>query len=179
MTERKPSDLDFESWIDKQIREATERGEFDNLAGQGKPIPGSGARLDEDWWLREYLRREGVGGDALLPPSLLLRRDVERLPDTVRELNSERQVRDTVAELNKRIVDWLRMPYGPFVPISPVRADEVVRWWRTGLEQERASRSPSARPLAARPDRTATERRRWWHRLTGRGTRGHGRHSGT
>jgi len=29
---------DWESAIDKQIREAMERGEFDNLPGQGKPI---------------------------------------------------------------------------------------------------------------------------------------------
>ena len=29
---------DWESWIDQQIREAQERGEFDNLPGKGKPL---------------------------------------------------------------------------------------------------------------------------------------------
>jgi DnaJ family protein C protein 28 len=29
---------DWESWVDQQIREAQERGEFDNLPGTGKPI---------------------------------------------------------------------------------------------------------------------------------------------
>ena len=29
---------DWESWIDQQIREARERGEFDNLAGKGQPL---------------------------------------------------------------------------------------------------------------------------------------------
>jgi DnaJ family protein C protein 28 len=29
---------DWESWIDQQIREAQERGAFDNLPGKGKPI---------------------------------------------------------------------------------------------------------------------------------------------
>jgi DnaJ family protein C protein 28 len=29
---------DWESWIDQQIREAQERGEFDNLPGRGKPL---------------------------------------------------------------------------------------------------------------------------------------------
>jgi hypothetical protein len=38
MTERKPPGMSFESWVDKQIREATERGEFDGLPGAGKPI---------------------------------------------------------------------------------------------------------------------------------------------
>ena len=29
----------FESWIDRQIRQAQERGDFDNLPGAGKPLP--------------------------------------------------------------------------------------------------------------------------------------------
>jgi DnaJ family protein C protein 28 len=29
---------DWESWIDEQIREAQERGQFDNLPGKGKPL---------------------------------------------------------------------------------------------------------------------------------------------
>ena len=29
---------DWESWIDQQIREAQERGEFDNLPGKGRPL---------------------------------------------------------------------------------------------------------------------------------------------
>ncbi len=29
---------DWESWVDQQIREAQERGEFDNLPGMGKPL---------------------------------------------------------------------------------------------------------------------------------------------
>jgi hypothetical protein len=28
----------FESWIDRQIRQAQERGDFDNLAGKGRPL---------------------------------------------------------------------------------------------------------------------------------------------
>ena len=33
---RKPGD--WEKWVDQQIREAQEKGEFDNLPGAGKPI---------------------------------------------------------------------------------------------------------------------------------------------
>jgi hypothetical protein len=36
MTERKPREISFTSWIDQQIAEATERGAFDNLPGAGK-----------------------------------------------------------------------------------------------------------------------------------------------
>src|SRR2546422_903351 len=63
MTERKPPGMGFESWIDKQIREAMERGEFDNLPGHGKPIPGLDRPDDDWWWIGPKLRR-GDGCDG-------------------------------------------------------------------------------------------------------------------
>ncbi|WP_459545447.1 DnaJ family domain-containing protein [Nocardia sp. X0981] len=170
MSERKPAGVDFESWVERKIREATERGEFDDLPGAGKPLPGAGSRYhDENAWLRDYLRREGVSGDALLPPSLLLRRDVERLPETVRDLTTEARVRETVAVLNRRIVDWLRLPSGPRVPIAPVDADEVVRRWRAGRTGDTAGPSPvaSVRGAAAvvRPAAGSGPRGAWWRRF--------------
>ncbi|MEV0294733.1 DUF1992 domain-containing protein [Nocardia sp. NPDC050710] len=165
MTERKPAGSTFESWIDKQIREATERGEFDNLRGAGEPIPGAGAPVDENWWLRGYLRREGVSSDVMLPASLLLRRDTERLPELVRDFDTEAEVRGACAELNMRIVEWLRLPEGPRVPIAPVDADEVVARWRA----ERVPAPPKGQQSALTTDaprstEPAARRRRsrWW-----------------
>jgi Domain of unknown function (DUF1992) len=37
MTQRKPPGTSWETWIDAQIRVATEAGAFDNLPGAGKP----------------------------------------------------------------------------------------------------------------------------------------------
>ncbi|MBF6339913.1 DUF1992 domain-containing protein [Nocardia abscessus] len=174
MTERKPPKETFESWIDKQIHEAAERGDFDNLSGAGKPIPGVGSAYDEDWWLRGYLRREGVSGDALLPPSLVLRRDIEHLPEAVRDSATERQVRATVSELNQRIVDWLRMPEGPYVPIAPVNADEIVAQWRGEREAARMRAHPYGQttPPSRAPSDEGTARppRRWWRRWWGHAT---------
>ncbi|NNH75949.1 DUF1992 domain-containing protein [Nocardia uniformis] len=163
MVERKPSNLGFESWIDRQIREATERGEFDGLAGKGEPIPGAGTSVDESWWLNDYLRREGLSSDVMLPPSLLLRRDIERLPQGVRELASESRVREVVAELNERIVRWLRMPEGPIVPIRPIDVDKVVAQWRE------ARAAPTTEPAAPSvpAQRAEPERVSWWRRLRG------------
>lgn len=36
---RRPPAVRFETWIDRQIREAQEQGLFDNLRGKGKPLP--------------------------------------------------------------------------------------------------------------------------------------------
>ena len=75
----------FESPVDRTIREAVERGDFDDLPGKGKPLPGAGriGPVDENWWIRGYLEREGVPGDAMLPPSLQLRRELDRIDETV------------------------------------------------------------------------------------------------
>ncbi|MVU76822.1 DUF1992 domain-containing protein [Nocardia sp. ET3-3] len=159
MTERKPPGLSYESWIDKQVREATERGEFDNLQGAGKPIPPGAA--DENWWLRNYLKREGASADALLPESIVLRRERERIQETVRDLTSENEVRALVTDLNDRIVQWLRMPSGPYVPIAPLKTDDIVAAWRSDRAAERAARppAPSASP------RPRLGERPWWRRI--------------
>jgi DnaJ family protein C protein 28 len=35
---KKPKDQEWKSWIDQQIRQAQEQGEFDELPGKGKPL---------------------------------------------------------------------------------------------------------------------------------------------
>ena len=153
MTERKPHGMSYENWIDKQIREAQERGEFDNLPGAGRPLPGAGTRYDDDWWVNGLLRREEMSVDAMLPESLVLRRDVERLPATVAALRSEKQVRDAVDQVNVRIREWLRMPSEPFTRVSLVDADAVVLQWR-----EARARAQVPVPAPIQP------RRRWWRK---------------
>jgi hypothetical protein len=165
MTERRPPGVSFETWIDRQIREAAERGEFDNLPGAGKPLTGAGQQDDENWWLRGYLRREGITGDALLPAPLLLRRQIDDLPETVRPLRSEAQVRAVVADLNELILDCLRRPSDLRIPLRRVNADAVVERWRA----ERSTVDEPGTPSKAEPEPPARPvRRRWFQRLTGR-----------
>ena len=58
------SHMRYESWVERQVREAIERGEFDNLPGQGKPIKGLNGRDDENWWVKSYLEREQLAPSA-------------------------------------------------------------------------------------------------------------------
>jgi hypothetical protein len=46
-----------ETTSDRVIREAMEAGDFEDLPGQGKPIPGAGTVDDEMWWVRSWLKR--------------------------------------------------------------------------------------------------------------------------
>jgi hypothetical protein len=156
----------FESVVDQQIRAAQERGDFDDLPGRGQPLPDWGRPDDENWWLRRYLHREGVPADALLPTSLQLAREVERLPDRVRTLSSEQAVREAVGVLNDRIAAHLRMPSGPFVPLRTVDPHAVVSRWRA---HRNATLPPAAapEPAAEQPSRSGPWRR-WRDRQRGR-----------
>ncbi|MFJ2825345.1 DUF1992 domain-containing protein [Streptomyces toxytricini] len=128
MTERKPPGVDFESWVDRQIREATARGDFSDLEGFGKPLPSLDAPYDETWWIRQKVHREGF---AALPPSLALRKEAEDAMEEVREARSERRVREILTAVNDKIAAALRMPPpGPPLRLAPFDVDEVVATWR-------------------------------------------------
>jgi hypothetical protein len=168
MTERKPRDMTFRSWIDQQISEAEERGAFDNLPGAGKPLPNRGN--DENAWLIDWIRREGISTEELLPTPLKLRKQSSRLARRVHEMRSEQEVRDAVAELNYQIVEWRKIPTGPPIFVALVDAEAMVAKWREAQVlpvPPSASSPPTAAPsVALRPD--APRRRRWWRRQQAR-----------
>ena len=126
MTQRKPHGMDFESWIDKQIREAQERGEFDDLPSAGKPLPGAGEPVEEDWWLKKKVREEE--GTAGLPPSLVLRRQAETAKARALAARTDDEARAIIEEMNAQILDALRKPLsGPPLNLMPFDVEELVR----------------------------------------------------
>ncbi|MFI7522917.1 DUF1992 domain-containing protein [Micromonospora globbae] len=152
----------WEAGVEAQIRAAQERGEFDNLPGAGKPIPGRNMPYDESWWIKSFLQREKLPTDLLLPTPLQLRRKIERVPEEVRDLPSEEAVRAYCALLNQEIVAFLRAPTGPKVVVRPVDADAVVDRWRDERRAATPPPAPDATPLAA--DRTPGRFRWPWRR---------------
>jgi len=133
VTSRKPLDTGWESWIDRQIREATERGEFDNLPGTGKPLPGLDKPYDENWWVRQKLRSEGL---SYVPPSLALKKAAQDALAEALRAGSEAEVREIITEINLRILRAHRLGIdGPSVKLAPYNVKRVVREW-----QERRSR---------------------------------------
>jgi Domain of unknown function (DUF1992) len=157
MTERKPPDMSFRTWIEQQIAEATERGAFENLPGAGKPLP-KGEEDAAAAWLREYVRREGVATEEFLPVPLKLRRESERLAEAAPALPSEQAVRAAAAELNERILNWRRIPLGPPIFVPLVDEEALAGRWR---EARPAGPAP---PAAAAAGRAESGGRRWWQR---------------
>jgi hypothetical protein len=154
----------YETRIDRQLREAQERGDFDNLPGVGKPLPNNGEEYDAEWWLKGLVRRESIAS-AGLPPALALRKEVEDLPKVLARKRTETAVRQVVTELNDRILLARRGPVdGPPVAVKPVDVDAVVREWRSA--RAAATAPPATTTDAVTPDSAAQRgrRSRWWSR---------------
>jgi hypothetical protein len=129
MTERKPHGVTFEAWTDKLVREAMERGEFDNLPGAGKPIPGIDEPYDEMWWVKQKLRRENV---SMLPPSLALRKEAEDALASAANATSETQARRIVRDINVKISNANTRPLaGPPLNLVPFNVERIVDQWRS------------------------------------------------
>ena len=128
MTERKPAAQSFESFVERQIKEAQERGEFEALPGAGKPLPGLDKPYDELWWVKNLMEREQL---SVLPPALELKRDVEQGLERAFALSNEAGVRQAVKLLNLKICQANRAAHaGPATSLHTLEADEVVRQWR-------------------------------------------------
>jgi hypothetical protein len=130
MTERKPLGTSWETWIDAQIRVATEKGAFDNLPGTGKPLPNLDQEYDPLWWVKHLVQREQI---SMLPPSLELLRKVEQELATIEKLHDEATVRRQVAALNLEIAKVnATVVEGPPTRLGTLDVDRVVaRWQRT------------------------------------------------
>ena len=126
MTPRKPVGLTWEGFLDRQVREAEEAGAFQNLPGAGKPIPGVEAPHDELWWVKGFLKREGLN---LLPGALELKLEVERKLEQIQGLFMEVEVLREVEVLNERIRTWnSRATEGSGV--GEIDLERVLARWR-------------------------------------------------
>ena len=178
--------MGFTTWIDQQIADAERRGVFDDLPGAGKPL--NLRPNGEDYgeaWVRDYARREGVQPDEFLPAPLRLRREIERLNEAVGGFRSEAEIREIAGDINRRIVEWRRIPVGPPIHVRLVNADDLVARWRAAQPAQparpqsgradpnagpadmssKASQPPQASPgtKSRRPSpRTKSRRPRWW-----------------
>lgn len=164
----------YESVVERLIREARERGEFDNLPGAGKPLEGLGETDDPDWWVRQLVQREGIDMTDALPPVIALRKEAARFPDSLLDLRTEESVRVVLEDFNRRVkLDRLRPPVGPFPPLlaRTVDVEELVAQWRVLREQkqEEEQRAPRLAPTGTAPSTHSSlgrpDSEPWWRRL--------------
>jgi hypothetical protein len=150
------------TWVDLQIRQAMERGDFDDLPGAGKPIKDLGEHHDPNWWLKKLVEREHI---AVLPPSLALRKEDAELDEVLDKLNTEGDVRRHVTDFNERVVATrYRAPEGPPLITMPRDVDETVTAWGERRTARIAEQRRKARESLASQARETGRRKRWWRR---------------
>jgi hypothetical protein len=118
--------------VEAQIRAAQLRGDFDDLPGKGKPLDLPEVH-DPDWWVKSYVRREGIDTSALVHPTIALRREAGTFPESLAVLTTEEQVRAVLEDFNRRVVaEWRRVTTGPSLPVvaQQVAVERMIEGWR-------------------------------------------------
>ncbi|MFJ3393225.1 DnaJ family domain-containing protein [Leifsonia aquatica] len=149
--------------IENAIQQAIRRGDFDDLPGAGKPLPGLTGTHDPDWWIRRKIEREQLTG--LGPPALTLRTEDTEFADRLDRLASERAVREHVEDFNRRVREARRQLQGGPPVVTPMRdADAEVAAWldrRTArLREAEERRRAEADALASLTWRERRRRKR-------------------
>ncbi len=167
------SQSQWESPVDRQIREAQERGDFDNLPGAGKPLDLRDLD-DPDWYVKRLAKRENLDLSGALPGALGLRKEAAGFPESLADVSREKNVRDILEDYNRRVLaDRLRPAVGNLPPLlaRTVDVDDMVERWRqlrraieSTEEQERARAAAQAPSEPAPRGRLARLLRRRRHR---------------
>jgi len=132
MASNRPAGQSWETYLEFQLRRAREEGQFDHLPGAGKPIPGLDQHYDENWWLREWMRRENL---SALPDTLRLRKELSDEIERLWRIPSESQAAETIDAINARIRKLNAMPLdGPPLNIHVLNKAETLERWREERE---------------------------------------------
>ena len=153
--------------VEIAIQQAMRRGDFDDLPGAGRPIPGLDRVHDPDWWIRRKIEREGLTG--LGPPALTLRTENAELQSRMDAMMSEPAVRELLEDFNARVIAARRQLLGGPPVITPTRDVETeLADWRARREARlRASELRREQERAAAAALPWRERRRAKRRKPG------------
>jgi hypothetical protein len=93
--------FDYLKIVEQRILEAVEKGEFDNLPGQGKPL-----RLEDDRHVPEDLRvaYKILRNADCLPPEVQEKREIMQMEDMLAALPDEKERYRLIKKINYRIM---------------------------------------------------------------------------
>jgi Domain of unknown function (DUF1992) len=146
--------------VEIAIQQAMRRGEFDDLPGAGRPLPGLDRVHDPDWWIRRKIEREGLTG--LGPPALTLRTEDAELQARMDSLMSEAAVRELLQDFNGPVIEARRQLLGgpPVITATRDVDAEVAAWQARRQARLRANALQREQEQAAAAAMSWRERRR-------------------
>ncbi len=153
-----PTAADRALYVDSVIQQAIRRGDFDDLPGSGKPLPGLTDVHDPDWWIRHKIEREQLTG--LGPPALTLRVEARELDARLDALAREEDARAMLEDFNVRVVAARRQLLGgpPVVTGTRDVDAEIARWRDRRATRARDSEERRQQDAVAERDRRSRRR---------------------
>lgn len=110
--------------IERKIKEAQERGEFDNLPGRGKPL-----KLEDDSGVPEDLRMSYkiLKNADCLPPELELKKEIRQMEDMLAGIPDEKERYRLIKKINLKITRLNMMGRGsPLLEADQVYYKKVI-----------------------------------------------------
>ena len=91
----------YEKIVEQRIKEAMEKGEFDNLPGKGRPIP-----LEDDSHVPEDLRLayKVLKNADCLPPELLEKKEILQMEDMLAAIPDAKERYKLIKRINFKIM---------------------------------------------------------------------------
>ena len=91
----------FEKIVEEIIREAQERGDFDDLPGRGEPL-----KMEDDRHIPEDLRlaHKILKNAGYLPPEVELKKEIRKMEDLLESIPDEKERYRWIRKINYKIM---------------------------------------------------------------------------
>ena len=119
----------FQKIIEKRIKEAQRKGDFDDLPGRGEPIP-----IEDDSHIPEDLRLayKILKNANCVPPEIQLRKDIRKMEDMLDNMSDEKEKYRHIKKINFKIMQLNMMRKA-----SPLLEDTEVYYKKVLEKTER------------------------------------------
>jgi hypothetical protein len=110
--------------IERKIKEAQEKGEFDNLPGKGKPL-----KLEDESGVPEDLRMayKILKNSDCLPPEVELKKEIRQMEDMLEGVPDEKERYRLIKKINLKITRLNMMGRGsPLLEIDQLYYGKVL-----------------------------------------------------
>ncbi len=120
-----PSMYAFQKIVEKRIKDAEKRGEFDDLPGSGEPLT-----LEDDSQIPEDLRLayKILKNADCLPPELELKKEIRKMEDMLEDIPDEKEKYRHIKRINYKIMQLNMMgKKSPLMEETEIYYSKLVR----------------------------------------------------
>lgn len=114
----------YQKIVEKKIKEAEERGDFNDLPGKGEPL-----KFDDDSRLPEDLRiaYKILKNANCLPPELELKKEIKQMEDMLLTMPDEKEKYHLIKKINLKIMQMNMMGHkSPLLEEDQIYYEKII-----------------------------------------------------